>query len=431
MEALEQLRPLPDWLRRHRQQAWEQYQSLPLPARDHEEWRRTDIRAFHLDEFTPAALAPEPASGAEAFATLLPPSDALAGVTVHADGRVVRKELDPQWAQRGVLFGSLEELAAENGATLEPFFGRCVDSGYDKLAALQAAFGTGGTVLYVPRGVAIDRPLCSLSGLTAAGLGDTGRLLVVVEEGASATLFHQTASGPCDAAGLHVGVVELFVAPGARLQFISLQDWNQSVWNFSHQRALVERGGSLQWTVAALGSRLAKVNQEVVLEGNGASAEINGVLFTSAGQHFSYHTRQHHRAAATHSNLLYKGALKDRSRSVWRGMIRVEPEAQKTDAYQRNDNLLLSAAARADSIPGLEIEADDVRCTHGATAGRVDDDQVFYATSRGLTLAEAIHMIVEGFFRSAYDRVGSEPVRDALRRAVARKIGIPTQPDPD
>jgi Fe-S cluster assembly protein SufD len=204
---------------------------------------------------------------------------------------------------------------------------------------------------------------------------------------------------------------------------VDLQNWGSGVWSFSHERALLARDARLRWTVAGLGSRLSKVNQEVVLEGQGADAEVNGVLFTDGAQHLSYHTRQHHQAPHTHSDLLYKGVLEDRSRIVWRGMIRVDPDAQKTDAYQRNDNLVLSRNARADSIPGLEIEADDVRCTHGATAGRVDDDQVFYSMCRGLSRDEAVHMIVEGFFRGVYDRIGLESVAEGLDRAVADKIG--------
>jgi len=178
----------------------------------------------------------------------------------------------------------------------------------------------------------------------------------------------------------------------------------------------------LQWTIGALGSRLAKVNQHVVLTGRDAEVQVNGVMFTEGKQHLSYHTLQHHEAPYCRSDLLYKTALQDKSRTVWRGMIKVDPAAQRTDAYQRNDNLMLSADARSDSIPGLEIEADDVRCTHGATAGRVDDQQVFYARSRGLTRREAVRMIVTGFFQQVFDRITIDSVRDALGQAIGRRI---------
>jgi Fe-S cluster assembly protein SufD len=203
---------------------------------------------------------------------------------------------------------------------------------------------------------------------------------------------------------------------------VSLQNWGTGVWHFAHNKALVGKDASLQWTVGALGSRLAKVNQHVALTGPGANAQVNGVMFTEGKQHLSYHTLQHHRASYCRSDLLYKGALQDQSRLVWRGMIKVDPEAQKTDGYQRNDNLILSGDARADSIPGLEIEADDVRCTHGATAGRVDEEQVFYARTRGLTRNEAIRMIVAGFFQQVFDRITIESVREALGEAIGRRI---------
>jgi Fe-S cluster assembly protein SufD len=164
------------------------------------------------------------------------------------------------------------------------------------------------------------------------------------------------------------------------------------------------------------------VNQHVVLAGEGANSQVNGVMFTENRQHQSLHTLQHHQAPGATSDFLYKAALQDTSRTVWRGMIKVDKGAQKTDGYQRNDNLLLSGKARADSIPGLEIEADDVRCTHGSTTGRVDEELVFYACSRGFTRVEAIQMIVTGFFQQVFDRVPIESVREALGRAIARRV---------
>ena len=206
------------------------------------------------------------------------------------------------------------------------------------------------------------------------------------------------------------------------MRFVNLQNWGDKVWHFAHQKALVDKDASLQWTTAAIGSRLAKVNQTVALTGEGANCQVNGVMFTEGKQHLAYHTLQHHEAAHCRSDFLYKSALQDNSRTVWRGMIKVDKDAQKTDGYQRNDNLLLSANARADSIPGLEIEADDVRCTHGSTSGRVNDELVFYAQNRGFTRREAVRMIVTGFFQQVFDRITIESVRDALGLAIARRV---------
>ena len=279
----------------------------------------------------------------------------------------------------------------------------------------------GRTLPVRAAGVVVDEPLHALSAITDGGV-DFGHILVILEDGAEATLLTETTSQSPHDGGLHCGAIELFVGKGAHLRFVNLQDWGDRVWHFAHQKALVDRDASLQWTSGAMGSRLAKVNQHVALVGEGATSQVNGVMFTEGKQHLSYHTLQHHRQPHCRSDFLYKAALQDKSRTVWRGMIKVDPGAQKTDGYQRNDNLLLSSIARADSIPGLEIEADDVRCTHGSTTGRVDDELIFYAQCRGFTRKEAIRMIVTGFFQQVFDRITIDSVREALGLAIARRV---------
>ena len=289
------------------------------------------------------------------------------------------------------------------------------------MEARQACVGGGSEARRGGRGVAIDRPLHVLSALSPHRT-DLSRTLVVLEEGAEATLLAETASTDPAAPGLHCGAIELHVGPGARLRYVNLQNWGAGVWHFARQKALVHQDAQLQWTIGALGARLAKVNQHVGLVGRRAGVQVNGVMFTEGRQHLAYHTLQHHQVPECTSDLLYKGALQDQSHLVWRGMIRVEPGAMKTDGYQRNDNLILSDRARTDCIPGLEILADDVRCTHGATAGRVDDELVFYAQSRGLTRREATRMIVAGFFQQVVDRIMIESVREALGEAIRRRV---------
>jgi Fe-S cluster assembly protein SufD len=332
----------------------------------------------------------------------------------------VASSLNDDLAKQGVVFGSLAKLAGEHEKIVRPLLSeRAVPTGADKFSALQAAAWSGGTFLYVPRGVTVEQPLHALSAMNSGG-ADFGYTLVVLEEGAEATLLSETAGE--DGPGLHSGSIELYVHAGARLRYVNLQNWGRGTWHFAHQRGLVGRDASLQWTIGALGSRLAQVNQHVHLTGPGANVQVNGVMFTEAKQHLTYNTLQHHRAPSCKSDLLYKGALQDASRVVWRGMIKVDKDAQKTDAYQRDDNLMLSDAARADSIPGLEIEADDVRCTHGATAGRVDDEQLFYAQARGLSRKEAARLIVSGFFQQVFDRITIESVREALATAIDRRV---------
>jgi Fe-S cluster assembly protein SufD len=416
-ESFLQSRSEPAWLVELRRRSWDMFQSLPMPSRTDEEWRRTDIRLFRLDRFGFPALD---SGSAEVPSALLTAGVELAGTSVTRNSVQISAALDPAYCKRGVLFGSLDSFASSHGELIrQHLFTRAVDPGSDKFAALHAAAWSGGTLLYVPRGVVIERPLHLLSALADGGI-DFGHTLVILEEDSEVTLLAETAGG--DHAGLHCGAIEIFVGPGARLRYVNLQNWGHGVWHFGHQKALIARDGQLQWTIGALGSRLAKVNQHVALTGRGATAQVNGVMFTEGKQHLSYHTLQHHQAEACHSDLLYKGALQDESRVVWRGMIKVDHGAQKTDAYQRDDNLMLSEQARADSIPGLEIEADDVRCTHGATAGRVDDEMIFYAQARGLTRNEAIRMIVAGFFQQVFDRITIESVRNALGEAIGRRI---------
>jgi len=410
----------PGWLTDLRVNAWKKFLELPMPSRADEEWMRTDIRLFRLDKF---ALPTESSSSESVTAEgLLRRGVELGGHSVAVDTQHTAGSLKESLREKGVIFGNLSELVREHGDLLKPhLLCRAVDPHQDKFAALHAACWSGGTLLYVPRGVEVEEPLHQLSLMTNGGV-DFGHTLVVLEEGANATMLAESLSLQEDGVGLHCGAIELLVAPRANLRYVNLQNWGTGVWHFAHQKALVDQDANLQWTIGVLGSRLAKVNQHVGLVGPGANAQVNGVMFSEGRQHLSYHTMQHHEAPNCTSDLLYKGALQDTSRIVWRGMIKVDPGAQKTDGYQRNDSLILNREARADSIPGLEIEADDVRCTHGATTGRVNDDQVFYCRTRGMTRKEAVRMIVAGFFQQVSDRIPMESVRVALGEAIAQRI---------
>lgn len=419
-EAFLKVRDEPDWLTQLRRRGWHGYQQRPWPTRSEEEWLRTDIRLFKIGKYALPGSPTAPLT--EAPQPLLTEGVELGGRTVSLDSRTVHVELTRQLAERGVIFGSLSQLAPEYRSLVEPhLMTRAFNPDYDRFSALHAACFSGGTLLYVPRGVCVEQPFHAFSALSD-GASDFAHTLVILEEGAQATLLAETASLADSDSGLHCGGVELIVKPGANLRYVNLQNWGQSVWHFAHQKAIVDRDASLQWTIGAMGARLAKVNQHVALVGPRADVQVNGVMFTEGKQHLSYHTLQHHEAPDSHSDLLYKAALQDRSRTVWRGMIKVDPSAQKTDGYQRNDNLLLSGTARADSIPGLEIEADDVRCTHGSTSGRVDEELIFYCRSRGFTRKEAIRAIVNGFFQQVFDRITIQSVRDALGQAVGRRV---------
>ncbi|MDA9859449.1 Fe-S cluster assembly protein SufD [Rubripirellula sp.] len=418
-------RPQPDWLLALRREAWQHAETMQWPERRHEEWIRTDIRTFQIQKY-PAPVETDATSAVDVLAKMesihqLRDGVDLAGSIETFDSHLVNESIDESLVAKGVVFGSLERIAAEHPDLVREYLYTAFDPDYDKFAALHAAFWSGGQFLYVPRGVVIDRPL-HIGSVMSDGGSDTSHTLIVLDEGAEATVLHECNSVTTDAKGVHLGAIEVIQKPGSHLRYVNLQEWGHKSFNFGHQRATIGRDSTLQWTIAAMGSMLTKVNQTVELTGAGANSQVNGVMFTEGRQHLAYHTQQHHRAVNCHSDFLYKAAQQDQSRTVWRGMIKVDEEAQKTDGYQRNDNLVLSASARADSIPGLEIEADDVRCTHGSTTAKVDEEQIFYARCRGFTRKEATRMIVSGFFQQIFDRITIDSVREALGAAIARQV---------
>ena len=269
----------------------------------------------------------------------------------------------------------------------------------------------------------LEQPLHSLLWGPGTGLAHITHVMVYLEEGASVTYVHEAAS-PTESGGqtLHAGIVELWVGANATLRFVELQSWGEHVWNFSHERVHVDRDGHLDWIFGAIGSHLTKNFSELDLAGQGSVGRMSGFFFTDHDQHLDHDTQQNHLAPNTTSDLLFKGALLGESRSVWQGMIYVAPGAMKTDGYQANRNLVLSSKARADSIPGLEILADDVRCTHGATVGKIDPDLVFYLRSRGIPKADAERLVVEGFFDPIMQRIPFEGVRERFQEAIQTKM---------
>jgi Fe-S cluster assembly protein SufD len=311
----------------------------------------------------------------------------------------------------------------DHAPLLERGLGQAVPDGEDAFTALAASLAVDGTVVYVPAGVQVAQPLHSVLWAPGAGRAFFSRVLVVLEDGASVTFVHETAS-PKEPSGdsLHAGIVELVLGAGAHLTFIELQTWGDHVWNITHERAIVGRDGRLDWIFGAVGSRLTKNFSELNLAGQGAEGRMSGFYLADGTQHLDHDTQQNHLAPHTTSDLLYKGALVGRSRSVWQGMIYVAPGAQKADGYQANRNLMLSPRAHADSIPGLEILADDVRCTHGATVGQLEEEPIYYLMSRGLPRREAERLVVEGFFTPIMDRIPFDGVRARFGRMIDDKL---------
>ncbi|NOY99649.1 MAG: Fe-S cluster assembly protein SufD, partial [Chloroflexi bacterium] len=401
---------------------WETYRSLTLPTTREEAWRRTDLRSLPVGDFR----LPE----AGAFETLAPvPDELLAPLAGDRHGGQVvlypggaRVDLDPALTEQGVIFTDLRTAAEEHPELLGKLVGQTVRAEEGKFAALAGALAQNGVLLYVPRGIQVEQPLHSVLWGPGGNLAHISHILVLIEEGASATYVHEAASPDESAPALHAGLVEIKVGPAARLRFVELQSWGRHVWNFSHERAQIERDANLDWIFGAVGSRLTKNFSDLDLVGQGADGRMSGFYFTDGRQHLDHDTQQNHLAPNTTSDLLFKGALKGKSRSVWQGMIYVAPGAQKTDGYQTNRNLVLSKDARADSIPGLEICADDVRCSHGATVGKIDEEPLFYLLSRGIPKPDAERLIVEGFFDPIMQRIPFEGVRRRFQQAISEKM---------
>lgn len=411
-------------LESYRRRAWETYTRLPMPTPADEAWRRTDLRSLPADSFRLPAeglYLDLPAAPAELLRPLV--ADAHGGQVSLLPGGS-RTDIEPALVKQGVIFTDLCTAEREHPDLVARLAGEIVRPAEGKFAALAAAFAQNGVFLYVPQGVTVEQPLHSILWGPGSGLGHTSHLIVWLEPGASVTYVHEAASPDESGHAMHAGLVEIHVGEDASLRFVELQSWGKHAWNFSHERARVERGGSLDWIFGAVGSRLTKNFSELDLVGEGASGRMSGFYFTEGSQHLDHDTQQNHLAAHTTSDLLFKGALKEKSRSVWQGMIYVAPGAQKTDGYQANRNLVLSDQARADSIPGLEICADDVRCTHGATVGKIEQEPLFYLQSRGIPPREAERLVVEGFFDPIMQRIPFEGVRERFQQAIHDKMAV-------
>jgi len=402
--------------------------TLSFPSREHELWRRTDFRSLEaelpkLDPFAAGAPARNLDDLPHAILEKLAGEAAQVGLVVQRNGTVVLEQTHPDLARQGVAVGSLDRGFREHEAILRSRYGSQIHPDYDWFAAFGTAVRTGGAFVYVPDGVEAALPIRLFQWIDGAGVVAAPRTVVVLGRNARATIVEELLSGPAEGTSFHCGGTEVFLGGGSHLIYGQLQEWGRNVVHYSNQRVRLEREAELQWVQTLLGSRMAKVNSYFDLAGPGARAYVHGFMFGDEQQHFHLHTLQRHLLDHCTSDLLIKGCLKDRARSIYQGLIQVSEGAQRTDAYQANRNLLLSDTARADSIPGLEILANDVRCTHGATIGHVDDEQMYYLMARGLPRLEAQRLIVEGFFAPVLDRIPLENVREQLRGVIARKIG--------
>ena len=377
------------------------YQALPLPTTKDEHWRFTDLKGFDPDAWT-----------ANGVAEIASPTS-LVDVEVAGVAYVGEAGIEIDRAPDGIRF----EPLTDDHERLYSLVGW-----EEKFAAHNAAMWKHGLLVHVPRGVVVEKPLYVRIANAVEGGSLFWRLLIVAEPESRFAVIEEYASASPELSAYSNAAVEIVVQDAAKVEYVSLQNYSRGTWHFASHHGRVERDAELDWVTAGFGSAKGKVRIHNDLAGPGATSRVTGAYFADGKQHLDYDTFQEHMAPSTTSDFAFKGALRDEARTVWRGMIRVEEGAQKTNAYQENRNLLLSKTAHADSIPGLEILANDVRCTHGATLGRVDRELLFYLMTRGLNRAEAERVIVRGFFQDVLDRVELEPVREALAAALEARI---------
>jgi Fe-S cluster assembly protein SufD len=404
----------PAWLTARRQRAVSLQESLPLPAfRGNPGWEFTSLKDLDLDAYgTPQAVDVDAAG----LGVLDMPAGALALEQVdHVNGE------PPAAAADGTLVLPLSTAIQSHPELVERHFGSIVDAD-DPFVARNEAGWQGGAFVYVPRGVQVQAPIVVTVVQSQAQTALHWRTLVVLEEGAQAEVWEQYVSAEDDVDALFSTVAELSVGQNARLRYVCAQGLSERSWIFGTQRAVVERDGALDWIALGFGAGNGRVAMETNLAGPGSDAKVTGAYATRGRQHLDYATTQEHAAANTTSDLAFRGILDGRSNTVWSGMIKVDPGAQQIDAFQESRNLLLTKKAHADAIPGLEILANDVRCTHAAAIAQIDPEQLYYLRSRGLSLEQAKRLVIEGFLEATVERFEEGLVRTAVAGALERRL---------
>ncbi len=407
------------WLGDRRRAAWDAFTALPLPSskRD-EDWRRTDISKLSLGSFAPSGPIDESLIAAIRRRRNRAAPDAALMIDAAP---VTRIEQSDELTAAGVVLSSLDEAASLHPELVERVLGS-VGVGESAFVALWNAMWTGGAFIYVPRSVNASVPVWvahSAAGDHAAAFPAT---VVLLEDNASLTLVDDYVSVAGDDELFSDALTVVVTGRDARLDHCVLQQWGENAWHVALHRTVLGQNARLRMFGATLGSRLQKAYWEVLLDGPGAEADIAGVAFGDASQHLDHQSLQAHRAPQTRSRLKLKVAVRDRARSVYSGLIDVDRIAQQTDAYVQNRNLILSHGATADSVPRLEIRANDVRCGHGATAGHIDDDHRFYLMARGVSAEDADRLIVRGFLDDALADCPHGGVVDLVRDLLDREL---------
>lgn len=410
------------YINKMREHALDVYQKTPFPNKQEEAWRRTDISRISKIDFH---MQPIQKNGQSQFAiTYFDGSHKKLSGKAVVNSKGINIELSQNLKKDGVIFSTLEDFLTIQPELSSRIFDEVVKPEDGKFAALTAALCQQNLVLFIPKGKIIPQPfVCEINDSEKNSIGFS-RVSIFIESGAQANVIldYSSRSLGSDAMAVHSSILEVIVGENSKLNLIETQQWGNHVWMIGHERALVENKGELNWFSGSVGGKLVKLFSDVDLKEINARAKITGFYFADTKQHFDLDTQQNHLAPETTSDLLYKGALYGDSKTVWQGMIYVAPNAIKTDGYQNNRNLMLSNSAKANSIPGLEILADDVKCSHGATISKIDPTEKFYLQSRGISASDTEELLVKGFFSNIFERITEPTIRKYFEKIIAEKL---------
>ncbi len=410
----------PEWLVRRRLAAAERLAEVTWPAPSEEIWRYSRIDQLDLGKYRPFTIeelgeaGDERAPGGGPWAA---EAGKHAGMIVVHDGRVVHHEVDPALESKGVRVCGIATCEDE---LVQSLLGSASSASEDAYTVLHDAFLAGGAFVHVPAGVVVEDPILVLHWCAGDGRASFPHTLVSLGEGAQATVLDRFGSPETD--HLVDAVTELLVGDNAHLRYLMVQEQGSRTWHLGLQRALVGRDATLRTSAVALGGAYARLRSEARLDGQGAESDQLAVYFGDGNQMLDFRTLQDHAAPNTRSDLLFKGAVEDTARSVYSGLVHLRPPAKKANASQTNRNLVLTEGASAESIPNLEIEANDVKCSHASTVGPIDDEQLYYLESRGIPPEEAERLIVLGFFDDVFERLPVGALTRGLRRSVVDKL---------
>ncbi len=413
---------LPAWLVSQKQKSWEEHQQLPMPHRKMESWRFGNIKGLGVDSYKLATPANE-AIREDILSRSNKIKEISGQLTFANDDLIGEAEISEELKAKGVLFEPLERAFANHPEILEEFFmAQEAELGSEKFAALHTALNRNGTLLFVPANVEIELPLMAYHWASGENAAVFPHTLIIAKDNAKVTLFDFFRSAEEETAQLACGVSTVYAGSGANVEYHYVQNWNEQSLSFNNLTTVAGRDATIRAFGTNLGSKHARNENHSVIEGAGSYVDIDSLAIVHDSQELDQRTLQTHNAPNSRSDLLFKNALLDTSKTIFSGLIKVAEEAQQTDAYQTNRNLLLSSDAEANSLPGLEILANDVKCSHGATTGQIDPDELFYLLARGIPKNVAQQLLVYGFFEEILEKISNEELAEFHRELISQKF---------